>query len=73
MQFKIVLASFALGAFASPAPQAPAAADQPIPKSGDNGKPNGIFSFEFGKGTPGSAGGAKGGGKVAIAKLDIIY
>jgi hypothetical protein len=59
MLSKIVLVSLALGAFA--APQAPAAADQPIPKSGDNGKPNGVFSFEMGKGGPkGGAGGAGG-------------
>lgn len=61
MLSKIVFASLVLGIIASPAPQAPAAADQPIPKSGDNGKPNGVFSFEMGKG---SAGGAKGSGEV---------
>lgn len=54
MLHKIVLASLVLGIIASSAPQAPAAADQPIPKTGDNGKPNGVFSFDFGKGGAGS-------------------
>jgi hypothetical protein len=57
MLSQIVLASLVLGIIASPAPQAPAAVDQPIPKTGDNGKPNGVFSFEMGKGGAGGKGG----------------
>jgi hypothetical protein len=41
----IVFACLAFGAIASPTPQVPAAATQPIPATGENGKPNGIFGF----------------------------
>jgi hypothetical protein len=58
MLSKIVLASLVLGIVASPVTQVPTAANQPIPKTGDNGKPNGIFSFDF---TKVIAGGGKGG------------
>jgi len=45
MLFGIAFACLAFGATAVPAPQAPAAADQPIPATGENGKPSGIFGF----------------------------
>jgi hypothetical protein len=58
MLSELVVASLVLGVIASPVTQIPAAANQPIPKTGDNGKPNGIFSFDFAKII---AGGGKGG------------
>jgi hypothetical protein len=45
MLSNIVLAILAVGASAAPAPQAPASANQPIPATGENGLPSGIFGF----------------------------
>jgi hypothetical protein len=41
----IVFACLAFGAAATAAAQAPAAANEPIPATGENGKPSGIFGF----------------------------
>jgi hypothetical protein len=43
----IVFACLAFGAIATPEPQAEAAANQPIPATGENGKPSGIFGFDL--------------------------
>ena len=45
MLSRIVFACLVFGAAATPEPQAPAAANQPIPATGENGKPSGIFGF----------------------------
>ena len=43
----IVFACLAFGTTAKPEPQAEAAANQPIPATGENGKPSGIFGFDL--------------------------
>jgi hypothetical protein len=45
MLSQFLIAVLAFGAAASPAPQAPAAVNKPIPATGENGKPSGIFGF----------------------------
>jgi hypothetical protein len=55
MLSEIIVAYLALGAAAAPSPQAPAVANQPIPATGENGKPNGIFGFGDAKPAGGSA------------------
>jgi hypothetical protein len=65
MLARIVFACVAFGITVTSTPQAPAAANQPIPATGENGKPSGIFGFDLNmqamlKGSPNAKNGGTG-------------
>jgi hypothetical protein len=41
----VIIACLTVVALATPAPQRPVPTNQPIPATGENGKPSGIFGF----------------------------